>query len=331
MSQNEMISKLKTKENDIMNMIDRLGYKNEYITIEDRTIKSNKMFNEIKSNFNLGFLGYYSKDLHNMFDKSTKYSLYKYMPSSVLEYYYTFLIHLEEYISDQGSLDLYDEKVGIKRYAQLKGEHYKKVYKDEYKKTPFTDVKQLNSNEYLIGILTEKLDLFSKYDESFIRFKVNELSNVLNNYLPKYYSNKKGYGATIGCINGAFYQMKQEEILERFKANSIKGIDSINKVMDKKHLIYRLVALYYTDKYKGMYSKDDFALYLNKISCITRILKDDFEHKNGIDPYIDLLRLAKEYKSKNDKKYKLSKKKELIIIDDGYQQDMFDMLNKPKV
>ena len=178
MSQNEMISKLKTKENDIMNMIDRLGYKNEYITIEDRTIKSNKMFNEIKSNFNLGFLGYYSKDLHNMFDKSTKYSLYKYMPSSVLEYYYTFLIHLEEYISDQGSLDLYDEKVGIKRYAQLKGEHYKKVYKDEYKKTPFTDVKQLNSNEYLIGILTEKLDLFSKYDESFIRFKVNELSNT---------------------------------------------------------------------------------------------------------------------------------------------------------
>ena len=331
MTQNEIISKLKTKENDIMNKMDRLGYKNEYMTTSDRTIKSNRMFNEIKSNFNLGFLGYYSKDLHNMFDKSTKYSLYKYMPSSVLEYYYTFLVHLEEYINDQGSLDFYEDKVGIKRYAQLQGEHYKKAYKDFYKKKPFTHVEQLNSNEYLLKILTEKLELFDSYDEDFIKFKVNELSNVLNSYLPKYYSNKKGYGSTIGCINGAFYQMKQEEILERFKANNVKGIESINKVMDKKHLLYRLVALYYADKYKDKYLKDDFVLYLNKVSSIGHMLKEDFESKYEIDPYIDLLRLAREYKNKDDKKYKLSDKKEVILIDDGYQQDMFDMLSKPKM
>ena len=331
MTQNEIISKLKTKENDIINKMDRLSYKNEYITIDDRTIKNNKMFNEIKSNFNFGFLGYYSKDLHNMFDKSTKYSLYKYMPSSVLEYYYTFLLHLEEYINDQGSLDFYDDKVGIKRYALLQGEHYKKVYKDEYKKKPFTHVEQLNSDEYLLKILKEKLELFGSYDEDFIKFKVNELSNVLNSYLPKYYSNKKGYGSTIGCINSAFYQMKQEEILQRFKANNIKGIDSINKVMDKKHLLYRLVVLYYADKYKDKYSKDDFVLYLSKISSISHMLKEDFESKYEIDPYIDLLGLAREYKNKDDKKYKLFNKKEEILIDDGYQQDMLDMLSKPKI
>ncbi len=330
MNQNEIISKLKTKENDIMNKMEKLGYNNEYITFENHTIKNNKMFNEIKSNFNFGFFGYYSKDLHNMFDKSTKYSLYKYMPSSVLEYYYTFLLHLEEYINDQGSLDFYEDKVGIKKYAQIKGEYYKKAYKKEYKKNPFTHVKQLNSDEYLLKIIKEKLELFNSYDEDFIKFKINELSNELNNYLPKYFNNKKGYGSTIGCINGTFYQMKQEEILERFKANNIKGIESINKVMDKKHLLYRLVGLYYADKYKNEYSKDDFVLYLNKISNISHMLKEDFETKYEIDPYIDLLKLAKEYKNKDNKKYKLDSKKETIIIDDGYQQDMFDML-KPKI
>lgn len=324
MNQNEVIAKLKTKENDIMNKLDRLGYSSNYINIDGRTIKNNRLLNEVKSNFNFGFLDHYSKDLHNMFDKSNKYSLYRYMPTSVLEYYYTFLLHLEEYINNTGSLDLNEELSGIKKYAKIQGDYYKKAYKDEYKKTPFTNLKQLNSNDYLVEILLDKLELFSKYDEETIKNKINNLSQILNSFLPQYYSNKKGYGSTLGCINSAFYQMKQEEILERFRINGIKGIDSINKVMNKNHLLYRLVILYYADKYKNQYSKDDFVLYLNKISNISHLLKEDFEHKKQIDPYIDLLRLAKEYK---DKKYKLSKQEDIVIIN---QQDMFESI-KPKI
>ena len=324
MNQNEIISKLKTKENDIMNSLERLGYSSNYINIDGRTIKSNRLLNEIKSNFNFGFLEYYSKDLHKMFDKSNKYSLYKYMPVSVLEYYYTFLLHLLEYINDAGSFDLNDELSGIKKYAQLQGEYYRKIYKDEYKKKPLNDMKRLNSNDYLVEILLDKLELFSKYDEETIKNKINELSQILSNYLPQYYSNKKGYGSTIGCVNSAFYQMKQEEILQRFRANGIKGIDSINKVMNKNHLLYRLVILYYANKYKNQYSKEDFVLYLDKISNITHLLKEDFEHKKQIDPYIDLLRLAREYK---DRKYKLSKQEDVVFIE---QQNMFEDL-KPKM
>jgi hypothetical protein len=312
-------------ESLLMDYLDERGYFTSFNTLNGKVIPYNKFLEGLKSSFNTGFLGLSSKELRDRYYLTNDYSIYNLIPEDMLGYYLDFLNDLKivikrhKIVNEKAVSFLNEELVNL-------GKEYKKKHQKENKVTPITVLKKFNDNKYFNRLLQDKLERFSAYDEDFLRFKIKEISHQLNDFLPKYYSEKTAYGNTIGCINGSFYGAHQKEILERFKANNVKGVNNVVTVMDKEHLIYRYVTLYYSYLYKDKYNGNDFQSYINKVSEISYLLKTNFREKYEISPYHHLLNLAKKYEEDKHTKYKLSKSEEKITVLSG-QLSMFDMLD----
>lgn len=325
MNRTFIIIKINETESLLMDYLDERGYFTSFNTLNGKVIPYNKFLESLKSSFNAGFLGMNSSELRDKYLLTNDYPIYNLVPEDMLNYYLDFLNDLKTIIKKH---KITNEKAVSYMTEELVnlGKEYKNKYQKENHITPVTVIKKFNDNKYFNKLLQDKLEKFSTYDEDFLRFKIKEISHQLNNFLPKYYNKKTAYGNTIGCINGSFYGMDQKDILERFKANNVKGVNNVVTVMDKEHLIYRYVTLYYSYMYKDKYNGNDFQSYINKISEISYLLKINFREKYEISPYHHLLNLAKKYEEDKHTKYKLTKNEEKISVLDG-QQSMFDMLD----
>ena len=287
MNRTFIIMKINETESLLMDYLDERGYFTSFNTLNGKVIPYNKFLESLKSSFNAGFLGMNSSELRDKYLLTNDYPIYNLVPEDMLNYYLDFLNDLKTIIK-----------------------------------------KHKITNEKAVSYMTEELvNLGKEYKNKYQKEnKITQISHQLNNFLPKYYNKKTAYGNTIGCINGSFYGMDQKDILERFKANNVKGINNVVTVMDKEHLIYRYVTLYYSYMYKDKYNGNDFQSYINKISEISYLLKINFREKYEISPYHHLLNLAKKYEEDKHTKYKLTKNEEKISVLDG-QQNMFDMLD----
>lgn len=331
MKRKELIRNLRVLEEEIMNLLNSLGFKTVYD--KDKNRKSNSLLGMINDRFNKGFYDYKTKTIKEKLGIKPYDSLMRYFTTFHLEYRISSYIKIKNKLEEIKNNYVSDKKELILDIAYYEGINNRKKFVSEYGVTPFTSLKKSNPKDALKLYIYDKYNKLDKYSKDELLSGVLDISKVLREKLPKHFSFDKAYGKALGEFTKGMYGLTSKEIKDSYRKNNVKiPNDNILYLMDEEHLKYRLIALYIINNYSNMYNKNEYDMFIDKCKLIGLISKELFKEQHKESPYYNLFNLSKNNHnvkvSKNvlQGNYKLDKESPFIVIEE--QTSLFSTSRK---